>query len=1530
MFWALRLISSIFGRRRRRTLAAIAIALATICSGLAMDTPARADSTVTSGTTYCIDGDQLAVCTNCNPGQSAVCTPSGAATYSAPDLLPSLGPEVTPAEETALEDLEQQAVTNTISDHQLASTDAPAVLSWDRSDAEAELFALLVQAIEAPNPTPDQHGAVDWLAGLVQAQELQTAQNAGMEYAKWAGLGVDQYESLIGTNPSEDALASFLGQQAEPFYPDDPSDETQGYCGYTPPAPDGGEWQNGYDIGYQPCYTACTDILGCTVPTPSEDQFLQWGEADTVAAEDGVYNSDAFVQAAHDISNGVVFGGAVAGSIATSFTLSQALAGVLAEGAAGAANVDAGASLTVGQTIAEALTPDLGMDEFLAGGADQLADLAATMGALGAEAVGSVAAVVILAITTLVIQGMNVFNAANLPTNLATDISSTSSDQDYALAQATGLPDGQSASYYLDGMLGVPAEASSLYSMFVAATLSPTYWPEQPPPLVPCDNTDLSNVGADCDAPPLPTSFNNYFIVTPQGSSTPEHENSISWVDGTNTDTASLSDQWFVETEVPQGAAASTFQTLDIHYTDWSGTEQNAWLLPVPNVGLEFVGFPTPSAGSPPFDPSTCESSGACWTSTSIDYVGPDGTDYSATVEPSPITLGGTVPTTLTATATTDTANPVEGSPLTFDASSELQVAGGGTAPANGVTYQWQFEEPNTYGETCIQIPIVNGQIISSDAEDVACWSAPESGAQVTQTWSASGVFEVQLTATDAAGQTAVQTFSISVGDVAPQLEVTSSCPGYPVILGVPVCPNNTVSVTGTLTHAGSDDSETVQIDWGDGTSSTVSASTSTSSNGVTLEYGTPDIDFSGTHTYTKAGLFDVTVTATDQSGAQTSASTVAISQVSQSITFRPPTATAWVYGQPPQTVQASGGTSGQPIGLASATPSVCTLSQVNAAAPAGHPAMTNALVNLVGAGTCTIRANQSGTYFVQPVAGFMVPDTTPVFLPASQVEQSFTVAPAPLTITPQPERMTYGGPVPSFVAQYNGLVNGDTASVVTGLTCGALDSSGQPVGAGTPIGQYTVTCSGASASGYTISYRTAQLSIDPALLMVTANNGTMTYGGPLPSLTASYSGLVGGDSVSSLASLTTCQTSANSRSQVGTYAVDCRADDPNYHVTYKQGTLTVTPAPLTITASSPTSTYGLGVPAITPVYSGFKNGDTTSSLSALPVCSTSANSSSPVGSYASSCSGAAAPNYAISYVDGTVTIEGASSGGPPVPATNTATTANTGLATTGPGANTGATTSTTTPAEPGATTTTTLARPGTSRTTSTTAAPSAGGTGGSSASGSASSSGGASSSGDTTSSGGGNSSSAGDGSGATHTHQPKVSSISPGAGPTAGGTGVVIRGYWFEDVTQVRFGRHDARFKVMSANSMIAWSPPGAGTVAVAVKTSAGSSDPATGDRQDHFSYLARSQVLHVSPANGPGAGGTAVVIRGQSFEDVATVSFGSHLAPFKVVSPEEIMARSPEGSGTGTVAVVVTTPGGASAGDKPSRFSYVGDARK
>jgi hypothetical protein len=82
-----------------------------------------------------------------------------------------------------------------------------------------------------------------------------------------------------------------------------------------------------------------------------------------------------------------------------------------------------------------------------------------------------------------------------------------------------------------------------------------------------------------------------------------------------------------------------------------------------------------------------------------------------------------------------------------------------------------------------------------------------------------------------------------------------------------------------------------------------------------------------------------------------------------------------------------------------------------------------------------------------------------------------------------------------------------------------------------------------------------------------------------------------------------------------------------------------VNKANLTITASSASVGFGDDIPAITPVYSGFVNGDDQFDLITQPTCSTTATSTSPANDYPTTCSGASASNYAITYQPGTLSI---------------------------------------------------------------------------------------------------------------------------------------------------------------------------------------------------------------------------------------------------------------------------------------------------
>ena len=123
----------------------------------------------------------------------------------------------TAAETASLHTLQDQAVADTISDHKLPDSDAPAVRSWARSDAEAELWGLLVQAIQAApaDRTADQQNAVDWLTEMMHRQAQEAALNAGWEFLKWAG----HVSSFAARPSSADILTALQGYASGALQP---------------------------------------------------------------------------------------------------------------------------------------------------------------------------------------------------------------------------------------------------------------------------------------------------------------------------------------------------------------------------------------------------------------------------------------------------------------------------------------------------------------------------------------------------------------------------------------------------------------------------------------------------------------------------------------------------------------------------------------------------------------------------------------------------------------------------------------------------------------------------------------------------------------------------------------------------------------------------------------------------------------------------------------------------------------------------------------------------------------------------------------------------------------------------------------------------------------------------------------------------------------------------------------------------------------------------------------------------------------
>ena len=98
-----------------------------------------------------------------------------------------------------------------------------------------------------------------------------------------------------------------------------------------------------------------------------------------------------------------------------------------------------------------------------------------------------------------------------------------------------------------------------------------------------------------------------------------------------------------------------------------------------------------------------------------------------------------------------------------------------------------------------------------------------------------------------------------------------------------------------------------------------------------------------------------------------------------------------------------------------------------------------------------------------------------------------------------------------------------------------------------------------------------------------------------------------------------------------------------NYTISYVNGSLTVNPAALTITADSTSKTYGQTVTFAGTEFteSGLVNGDTVTSvtLTSAGAAATATVGGSPYRIVASEAEGTGLCNYTISYVNGSLTV---------------------------------------------------------------------------------------------------------------------------------------------------------------------------------------------------------------------------------------------------------------------------------------------------
>lgn len=263
------------------------------------------------------------------------------------------------------------------------------------------------------------------------------------------------------------------------------------------------------------------------------------------------------------------------------------------------------------------------------------------------------------------------------------------------------------------------------------------------------------------------------------------------------------------------------------------------------------------------------------------------------------------------------------------------------------------------------------------------------------------------------------------------------------------------------------------------------------------------------------------------------------------------------------------------------------------------------------------IGAKDVGSYFISPT-GYASTNYAITYQ-----DGSLTITKAGLTITAQAKSKVYGDADPALTYTASGLVGADAIT-------GALARN-----AGENVGIYAINQGTLTAGGnYSVSFVQANLNITNKTLTITAQAKNKIYGDADPALAYTSSGLVGTDAITGILTRAAGE-------NVGAYAINqgTLSAGANYSISYVPANLSITKAPLVVTANNSSMCQGNNFPNFTVAYSGFKNGDAESNLSTKPTVGTTANSSSPAGNYALSPAGAVANNYSISYVAGNLTV---------------------------------------------------------------------------------------------------------------------------------------------------------------------------------------------------------------------------------------------------------------------------------------------------
>jgi hypothetical protein len=303
---------------------------------------------------------------------------------------------------------------------------------------------------------------------------------------------------------------------------------------------------------------------------------------------------------------------------------------------------------------------------------------------------------------------------------------------------------------------------------------------------------------------------------------------------------------------------------------------------------------------------------------------------------------------------------------------------------------------------------------------------------------------------------------------------------------------------------------------------------------------------------------------------------------------------------------------------------------------------------------TATFNGNNvAGIFAYSPAAGTILPvgsNTLSVkFSPTDKTDYTTATAsvtlvvnqpPQPTITWPTPAAITYGTALTATqlnaAATYNSKTVAGTFAYTPAL--GAILNAGSQT--------LSVTFTPANLAAYSTTKSTVTLQVNTVPLIVVADSFSRTYGAKNPTFTASYIGLVNGDTqATAVTGAPVISTVATPQFPWGIYDIAISQGtlaSTNYTFSmFVPGTLFISQAPLTISANNITVGQGGAIPALTYSPAGFVEGDTAAVLSGAPTETTTATATSAPGSYPISIGQGtlSALNYTFTFVPGTVTV---------------------------------------------------------------------------------------------------------------------------------------------------------------------------------------------------------------------------------------------------------------------------------------------------